>query len=88
MLGSPHPADRLDSTHICLNNRENRQKTSRTDSPEPSVDKRPPEDGRKGGEVVCATQTGRRELGEWRGGPPINAEPPKSGLQKQRGRTP
>ena len=35
MLGSPRPADHLDSTHICLNNPENHQNTSRTDSPEP-----------------------------------------------------
>ena len=41
MLGSPLPADHLDSTHICLNNPENCQKTSRTDSPEPSIDKGP-----------------------------------------------
>ena len=54
MLGSPCPADHLDSTHIHLNNLENHQKTSRRDSPEPSVDKRPMEDGRKG-EVVHAT---------------------------------
>ena len=63
MLGSPRPADHLDSTHICLNNAENCQKTSRMDSPEPSVDKRPTEEGRKGCEVVHATWTGRRELG-------------------------
>ena len=44
MLGSPHPADHLDSTHICINNPENWQKTSRTDTPEPSVDKRPMEE--------------------------------------------
>ena len=41
MLGSPCPADRLDSTHICLNNPENCQKTNRMDSLEPRVDKRP-----------------------------------------------
>ena len=34
------------------------------DTPEPSVDKRPTEEGRKGGEAMCATQTGKREL-EW-----------------------
>ena len=39
------PADCLDSTHICLNYPENCQKTSRMDSPEPSVDKRPTEVG-------------------------------------------
>ena len=63
MLGPPRPAHGLDSTHICLNNPENHQKTSRTDSLEPSIDKRPTKEGRKGGEAVCATQTGRRELG-------------------------
>ena len=63
MLGSPRPADHLDSTHTCLNNPENRQKTNRTDSPEPSVDKRSTEEGRKGGEAVCATLTGGREPG-------------------------
>ena len=86
-MGSPHPADHLDSTHISLNTPENRWKTSRTDSLEPSIDKRLTEEGRKGREAVCATQTGRRELGKWRGSPPINAEPPKSVLQKQRGWT-
>ena len=44
-LGSPRSADHLDSTHTCLNNPENHQKTSRMDSPETSVDKRPMEDG-------------------------------------------
>ena len=48
MLGSLRPADHLDSTHICLNNPENHQKTSRMDSPEPSIDKKPMEEGRKG----------------------------------------
>ena len=76
MLGSPRPADHLDSTHICLNNPENFQKTSRMDSPEPRVDKRPTEEGRKGGKTVCATQTGGRELGRWRGSPPGKAESP------------
>ena len=66
MLGSPRPANHFDSTHICLNNTENHQKTSRTDSPEPSVDERPMEEGRKGGEAVHATRSGGRELG--RGG--------------------
>ena len=55
---------------------------------EPSVDKRPTEEGRKGREAVCATQTGGRELGQWKGSPPGKAEPPKSGLQKRRGQTP
>ena len=76
MLGSPRPADHLDSTHICLNNPENRQKTSRMDSPEPSVDKRPRDEGRKGGEVVRTTRTGGREPGQWRGSPPGKAGPP------------
>ena len=75
-LGSPRPADHLDSTHICLNNPENCQKTSRTDSPEPSVDKRPTEDDRKGREVVHTTRTGRRESGRWRGSLSCKAEPP------------
>ena len=66
MLGSPRPADHLDSTHTCLNNPENHQKTSRMDSPDPSADERPMEEGRKGGEAVCTTRTGRREP-EWRG---------------------
>ena len=88
MLGSPRPADRLDSTHICLNNPENCQKTSRMDSLEPSLDKRPMEEGRKGREALHATQTSRREPGQWRDSPPYKAEPPKSGLQKQRGGTP
>ena len=47
MLGSPCSADHLDSTHICLNNPENCLKTSRIDSPEPSVDARTTEEGRK-----------------------------------------
>ena len=34
---------------------------------EASVDKRPTEEGRKGGEAVCATRTGGREPGRWRG---------------------
>ena len=47
-----------------LNNSENCQKTSRMDSLEPSLDKRPTEEGRKGREAVRATWTGRRELGQ------------------------
>ena len=80
------PADHLDPTHICLNNPENHQKNSRMDSPEPRVDKRPTEEGRKGREAVHITRTGGRDLGQWRGSPPSKAEPPKSDLQKQRGR--
>ena len=67
MLGSPRLADHLDSTYTCLNNPENHQKTSRTESPEPSADERPTEEGKKGGEAVRAPRTGRREP-EWRGG--------------------
>ena len=44
MLGSPRPSDHLDSTHIGLNNPENLQKTSRMDSPEPSIDETPTEE--------------------------------------------
>ena len=76
MLGSPHPDDHLDSTHICLNNPENCQKTSRTDSLEPSIEKRPTEEVREGGDAVCATRTGGREPGQWRGSPPGKAESP------------
>ena len=61
MLGSPPPADHLDSTHTCLNNPENHQKTSRTDSLEPSIDERSTEEG---GEAVHATRTGGREPGQ------------------------
>ena len=84
-LGSHRPADHLDSTHTCLNNPENLQKPSRMDSLEPSVVKRPTEEGRKGREVVRVTRTGKREPGWWRGSPPSKAEPLKSGLQKRRG---
>ena len=66
-----HPADHLDSTYTCLNNPENYQKTSRTESLEQSADERPTEEGRKGGEVVHATWTGRRDLGR----PAGQAEP-------------
>ena len=86
MLGSPLPADHLDSTHICLNNPENGQKTTRTDSPEPSVDKRPTEEGRKGGEAVCYTDWWE-EARAVEGQPARQGKIPKSGLQKQRGRT-
>ena len=55
------------------------------DSPEPSVDKRPMEEGRKGGEAVCSTWTGRKKLEWWRGSLLSKAEPLKSGLQKWRG---
>ena len=62
-LGSQHPADHLDSTYTCLNNLEHCQKTSTTDSLEPSTDKRPTEECRKGEEVVCPTRTGRGGAG-------------------------
>ena len=52
MLGSPHPTDHLDSTYTCLNNPENRLKTSRIDSSEPSIDKRPTEEGKN----ACYTE--------------------------------
>ena len=58
------------------------------DSPEPSVDKRPTEECRKGGEAVHTKLTGGREPGQWRSSPSGKAEPLKSGLQKQRGQTP
>ena len=73
-LSSPHPADHLDSTHTCLNNPENHQKTSRMDSPEPSIDERPMEKGRKG-------RGGARYTDQWEGAgaegqPTGQAEPP------------
>ena len=74
MLGSPRTADHLYSTYTCLNNPENHQKTSRIDSLEPSADKRPTEEGRKGGEAVHATRTSRREPGR-RGSPPAKQSP-------------
>ena len=87
MLGSRRPADHLDSTHTCLNNPENHQKTSRTECLEPSADERPTEEGRKGSELMRATRTGRREPG-WRGSPPAKQSPQaESGLQKRRGQT-
>ena len=88
MLGSPRPADHLYSTHICLNNLENHQKTSRMDSLETSIDERPAEESRKGREAVHATRTGGREPGWWSGSSLGKAESLKSGLQKPRGRTP
>ena len=70
------PADHLDSTYTCLNNPENSQRISRTESPEPRADERPMEEGRKGGEVVRTAQTGRREPGRLSGSPLSKAEPP------------
>ena len=84
-MDSLHPADHLDSTHICLNNPENCQKTGRRDSPEPSVDERPTEEGRKGGEAMRTTRTGRREPGGGAARRPSRAR--ESGLQKRRGQT-
>ena len=74
MLGSPGPADRVDSTHICLNNPQNRQKTSRTETLEPSVEERPTEEGRKGGEAVRYLDW-REGAGAVEGQPPGKAEP-------------
>ena len=68
------PADHLDSTYTCLNNPENRERISRTESPEPSADERPTEEGRKGGEAVRAPRTGGREPGR-RGGLPAKQSP-------------
>ena len=82
MLGSPCPANRLDSTHNGLNNPENCQKTSRMDSLEPSVDKRPTEEGRKGQEAVHDTPWAAE------GQPAQQGKPPNSGLQKWSGQTP
>ena len=73
-LGSPRPADHLDSTYTCLSNPENLQKTSITESPELSADERSMEEGRKCGEAVRATRTGGREPG-LRGGPPAKQSP-------------
>ena len=44
------------------------------ESPEPSADERPTEEGRKGGEAVHAPRTGRRELGR-RGSLPAKQSP-------------
>ena len=63
MLGSPCPADCLDSTHVGLNNPENCQKTSRMDSVEPSIDKKPMGEGRKSRDSVHTTWTVGREPG-------------------------
>ena len=84
MLGSPCPADHLDSTHICLNNPENFQKTSRMDCLVPSIDERPMEEGRKGGEEVRATRTDGRELG-WRHSQPTGKAEPLSLACQSRG---
>ena len=73
-LGLPRPVDHLDSTYTSLNNPENCQKSSKTESPEPSTDERPTEEGRKGGKAVRTTRTGGREAG-WRGGPLAKQSP-------------
>ena len=83
MLGSPCPAGHLDSTYTCLNNPENRQKTSRTESLEPSADERPTEEGRNGREAVRATRTGGREPG--RRGSPLAKQSPRVWLAKAKG---
>ena len=83
MLGSPRPADHLDSTYTCLNNPENRQKTSRMESPEPSTDERHTEEGRKGGEAVRAPRTGGREPG--RRGVLLAKQSPRVWLAKAEG---
>ena len=56
------------------------------DSPEPRVDKRPTEEGRKGGEAVHSTRTGGREPGSGGAASP-QGKVPESDLQKQRGQT-
>ena len=82
-LGSPCPIDHLDSTHTCLNNPPNHQKTSRMDSPEPSIVERPTEEGRKGREAVRATRTGGREPG--RRGSMLAKQSPRVWLAKAKG---
>ena len=54
------------------------------DSPDTNVDKRPTEEGRKGGEVVRYTDwwEGAREV---EGQPALQGRAPKFGLQKRRG---
>ena len=79
------PADHLDSTYTCLNNPENRQRISRTESPEPSADERPTEEGRKGGKEVHAPRTGGREPGLRGDSQPSRA--PETGWQKRKGLT-
>ena len=79
------PADNLDSTYTCLNNPKNRQRISRMDSPEPSAEERPTEEGRKGTKEENAAQTGGREPGGGADCRPSRAL--ESGLQKRRGQT-
>ena len=68
------PADHLDSTYTCLNNPENRQRISRTESLESNADERPMEEGRKGGKAMRAPRTGGMEPGR-RGGSPAKQSP-------------
>ena len=68
------PVDHLDSTYTCPNKPENHQRISRMESPEPNTDKRPTEEGRKGGEAVRAPRTGGRDPGR-RGGSPAKQSP-------------
>ena len=76
-LGSPRPNDHLGSTYTCLNNPENRQKTSRTESLEPSADERPTGEGRKSGEGRGgARSTDWREGAGVEGRPAGQAQPP------------
>ena len=68
-----------------MNNPENFQKTSRTDYPEPSLEKkRPTEDGRKSGEAVHVHKLTRGSRGSVGGGgsPPGKAELPEVWLAK------
>ena len=53
------------------------------ESSEPSTEERPTEEGRKGGEVVRAPRTGRREPG-WRGSP-LAKQSPRVWLAKAEG---
>ena len=57
--------------------------TSRMNSPEPSIDKRLTEEGRKGGEVVSIPRTGERELGQR--GSPLAKQSPRVWLAKAEG---
>ena len=53
------------------------------ESPEPNVDKRPTEEGRKGREAVHATRTGGREPGQR--GSPLAKQSPRVWLAKAEG---
>ena len=54
------------------------------ESPEPSADERPTEEGRKGREAMRTPWTGGREPGQR--GSLLAKQIPESGLQKRRGR--